>query len=40
MSKDQWIVRGLEGEVVQALRLRAAQHGRSVEDGARSPAAA
>jgi len=31
MSKFQLIVRGLEEEVVRALRLRAAEHGRSVE---------
>jgi len=31
MSKRQWVVRGVEEEVVRALRLRAADHGRSVE---------
>ena len=31
MSKNPLIVRGLEEEVVRALRLRAAEHGRSVE---------
>jgi antitoxin FitA len=31
MSKKQLVVRGLEEEVVRALRLRAAEHGRSVE---------
>jgi antitoxin FitA len=31
MSKFQLVVRGLEEEVVRALRLRAAEHSRSVE---------
>ncbi len=31
MSKGQLIVRGLEEEVLRVLRLRAAEHGRSVE---------
>jgi plasmid stability protein len=31
MNKRQLVVRGLEEEIVRALRLRAAEHGRSVE---------